>query len=141
MGGEQAIGAAGVDQRIRAVVAEGAMKRTAADMEWLVDAYGWRGAVTLAAQRAQTGVADLLSPASPPPALREAAAAAAPRPMLLITAGERPDERLAAESIKAAAPDSVQVWDVPGATHTGGLRADPSGWSERVLGFLVAVTR
>ncbi|WP_193315459.1 alpha/beta hydrolase [Nostocoides sp. F2B08] len=141
MGGEEAIGAAGADHRIRAVVAEGAMKRTAADMEWLVDAYGWRGSVTLGIQRVQTAVADLLSPASPPPPLREAASAAAPRPILLITAGERPDEGLAAESIRAASPDSVEVWEVPGATHTAGLRTDPSGWTERVIGFLTEATR
>ncbi|MGA8047469.1 MAG: alpha/beta fold hydrolase [Dermatophilaceae bacterium] len=140
MGGEEAIGAAGVDPRIRAVVAEGAMKRTAADMGWLADAYGWRGSVTLGVQRLQTSVADLLSPASPPPPLRDAAAGAAPRPLLLITAGERPDERRAAESIRAAAPDSVEIWEVPGATHTAGLRTDPDGWSERVVGFLAIAT-
>ena len=140
MGGEEAIGAAGADPRIRAVVAEGAMKRTAADMDWLVDAYGWRGSVTLAVQRLQTSVADLLSPASPPPPLRDAAAAAVPRPFLLITAGERPDERLAAEAISAAAPDSVEIWEVPGASHTAGLRTDPDGWTERVVDFLAAAT-
>lgn len=140
MGGEEAIGAAGVDPRIRAVVAEGVMKRTAADMQWLVDAYGWRGSVTIVVQRLQTSVADLLSPASPPPPLRTAADAAAPRPLLLITAGERPDERRAAESIQAAAPDTVEVWEVPGATHTAALRADPDGWSERVVSFLAAAT-
>ena len=140
MGGEEAIGAAGVDPRIRAVVAEGVMKRTAADLDWLDEAYGWRGSLTQGVQRLQTVIADLLSAAEPPPPLRDAAAAASPRPILLITAGERPDESRAAEAIRAAAPDSVDVWVVPDAPHTAGLATDPQGWRDRVLGFLGAAT-
>ena len=40
MGGEEAIGAAAADARIRAVVAEGATNRVAADKAWLSDQYG-----------------------------------------------------------------------------------------------------
>ena len=42
MGGEEAIGAAGVDRRVRAVVAEGATNRVFGDKGWLVR-YGLRG--------------------------------------------------------------------------------------------------
>ena len=45
MGGEEAIGAAAADDRISAVVAEGATGRVAADKAWLNEAYGWRGRV------------------------------------------------------------------------------------------------
>jgi pimeloyl-ACP methyl ester carboxylesterase len=140
MGGEEAIGAAGVDPRIRAVVAEGVTGRSGADLDWLVGAYGWRGHVTQGVHRIQTAIVDLLGPASPPPTLREAAAAAAPRPILIVTAGERPDEALAAESIRSATPGSVEVWEVPGATHTAGLSTDPDGWRDRVVGFLGEAT-
>lgn len=136
MGGEQAIGAAGVDPRIRAVVAEGVTGRSAADLRWLADAYGWRGSFTIVVHQVQTAVADLLSPASPPPPLRQAVAAASPRPVLLVVAGERPDEEHAAEDLQSAAPGSVELWVVPGAVHTAGLGTDPAGWSERVLRFL-----
>lgn len=140
MGGEQAIGAAGVDPRIRAVVAEGVTGRSAADLCWLSDAYGWRGSFTRWVREGQTALADALSPAGPPPPLPGAAAAASPRPMLLIVAGDRPDELHAATAIQAAAPDSVEIWVVPGAGHTAGLRTDPAGWTERVLGFLADAT-
>lgn len=43
MGGEQAIGAAAADRRLRGVVAEGATGRTADDRAWLPAAYGFRG--------------------------------------------------------------------------------------------------
>jgi hypothetical protein len=77
--------------------------------------------------------ADLLSPASPPMPLRDAVAAIAPRPVLLITAGDVPDERTFAERYRAAAPASTQVWEVEGAGHTGGLATDPDGWRARVI--------
>lgn len=100
MGGEQAVGAAGVDPRVRAVVAEGVTGRGADDLRWLTDAYGWRGSVTLGLHQVQTTVADLLSPATPPPPLREAVAAAAPRPVLLVVAGQAPDESHAAPTCR-----------------------------------------
>ena len=136
MGGEQAVGAAGADPRIRAVVAEGVTGRSAADLDWLVDAYGWRGTVTQTVHRLQTAIADVLSPAGPPPPLREAVSSGAPRPVLLIVAGERADELHAATALEDASPESVEIWVVDGAGHTAGLRTDPDGWRERVLGFL-----
>lgn len=140
MGGEQAIGAAGADERIRGVVAEGVTARTADDLHWLSEVYGWRGAVTEALQHARTTVADVLSPANQPRPLRQAAAAAAPRPVLLIAAGEVPDEQHAAADIRAAAPGNVTVWTVPGAEHVAGLRTDPQTWTAQVLDFLDDVT-
>lgn len=140
MGGEQAVGAAGVDDRVRAVVAEGVTARSVADLDWLSEVYGWRGALTEGVHAAQTVIADLLSPADRPPALREAVAAAAPRPLLLVVAGRVPDEQHAAEDLRSASPGTVRTWVVPGAGHTGALRTDPAGWSEHVVGFLDAAT-
>lgn len=136
MGGEQAVGAAGADERVRAVVAEGVTGRGAADLHWLSDVYGWRGSLTEALHRATTAVADVLSPATPPPSLRSAAAVAAPRPILLVVGGTVVDEQHAAADIQRASPGNVTVWTVPGAGHIGGLPTDPAAWTERVLGFL-----
>ena len=138
MGGEEALGAAASDRRIAAVIAEGATARTAADKEWLADAYGLSGRLQHLLDLATYGLADLLSPASPPRTLVSAARSIAPRPVLLVTAGSVPDERRAAERLVAAAPSTTQLWDVPGAGHTGALRADPSGWESRVVAFLEA---
>lgn len=139
MGGEQALGAAAHDRRAACVVAEGATGRTGDDLEWLSDAYGWRGAFTEAWRGWLTyRLTDLLSPAETPVSLRDAVALTAPRPVLLLTAGTVPDERRAAAWIRSAAPGSVSTWEVPDAGHTGGLATAPRAWTRHVVGFLDA---
>lgn len=136
MGGEQAIGAAAADPRLRAVVAEGATGRTADDKAWMTGTYGFNGWVQQRMDDLTYWFADLLTPAGPPIRLRDAAAAMAPRPLLLIAAGELADEGLAADYIRSASPATVRVWIVPGAGHTEGLTAAGAEWESTVLGFL-----
>jgi uncharacterized protein len=134
MGGEEAIGIA-ADARVRAVVAEGATARTAADKAWLSAAYGWRGWLQEQVEKVQFGITDLLTDASPPPTLRSAVARSATTPFLLITAGQVTDERYAADFIRSVAPGRVAVWTVDGAAHTGGLDTAPGEWEARVVSF------
>lgn len=136
MGGEESLGALGADDRIAAVVAEGATARTAADKAWLDDVYGVRGRLQLGIERVQYALTDLLTDASPPRALADAVAAEPRRPVLLITAGDVPDEGHAAAHLRDAAPATVEIWTVDDAGHTGGLAADPEGWERTVIGFL-----
>ena len=136
MGGEEAIGAAAADSRIRAVVAEGATARSAADKAWLSDAYGWRGWVQEQLERVQDQVTGYLSTASPPTALRDSVADASDAHFLLITAGNVDDEGRAAQHIRAAAEDRVTVWTIEGVGHTGGYEADGEEWQRRVVEFL-----
>ena len=84
---------------------------------------------------AQYRLTDQLTNASRPPALADAIAAAAPRPVLLIAAGTLGDETHAAEHLAEAAPGSVTTWTVPGAGHTEGLDVAPAAWRRRVVGF------
>jgi dipeptidyl aminopeptidase/acylaminoacyl peptidase len=141
MGGEEAIGAAGADPRVRVVVAEGATHRVAADKAYLSE-YGLRGDLQRMIDRGTYAVAGLLSAAPEPPPLRESVAATqadgTPTPILLITAEEVETELLAAQLLDRAAPDAVEIWTVPGAGHTGGLRTQPDEWGRRVLAFLDA---
>jgi pimeloyl-ACP methyl ester carboxylesterase len=136
LGGEEAIGAAAADPRIRAVVAEGATGRTAADLAWLSDRYGARGWIQERINDLTYGVTDLLTDARPPRDLRGAAAAAAPRPILLITAGSVADESYAGQHIRAGAPSTVDLWTLPGSGHTGALATDPVQWERHVVTFL-----
>ena len=136
MGGEEAIGAAATDDRIRAVVAEGATNRVAGDKAWLSEQYGWRGAVQEGLERFLYGVTDLLTSAHPPLTLHAAVAEAAPRPVLLIAGGDRPDEGFAGRFIAKGSPDTVQLWVVPDAGHTAGLSTHPDAWQRRVTAFL-----
>jgi len=136
MGGEEALGAA-PDPRVRAVVAEGATARQAADKDWLSEVHGWRGAVQERIEQLQYGLTGLLTDAPRPAVLRDAAAEAAV-PVLLIAAGQVEDEANAAAWIAAGAPEHVETWIVDGAGHTDGLRAAPEEWERRVNGFLDA---
>jgi uncharacterized protein len=136
MGGEEAVGAAAADARIRAVVAEGVTARQAADEAWLSDVYGWRGWLQEQVEKVQDGVTDYLTEASPPIALRSAAANAPGTRFLLITAGNVDDESRAAAYIQAGASERVAVWKVEGADHTGGYDKQPDDWEQRVVEFL-----
>lgn len=138
MGGEQAIGAAGVDDRVAAVVAEGATNRTADDKGFLA-AYGARGEVQQWVDHLTYGVVDLLTDAPAPDSLRHAVAAASgrsdPTAFLLVAGGEVETEPLAADYIRGDSAH-VEVWTVPDAGHTRGLRTAPEDWERRVVGFL-----
>jgi pimeloyl-ACP methyl ester carboxylesterase len=136
MGGEETIGVAAADARVRAVVAEGATGRTAPDKAWLSDVYGWRGWLQEQVEKIQFGVTDLLTEASPPTPLRSAVGDAAGTPFLLITASAVTDEGDAARYLRTAAPERVTVWTVEGASHTGGLETAPVEWEARVVSFL-----
>jgi dienelactone hydrolase len=136
MGGEEAIGAAGDDPRIAAVVAEGATGRTAADKEWLADQYGAAGVAQGLLDRVTYGFIDALTPISPPPPLTRSVAAAGTTTILLIAAGNVPDEGFVAERLRAVAPDRLQVWVVPASDHVSALATAPDEWRERVVGFL-----
>ncbi len=90
----------------------------------------------MALEWAQYSLADLLTDASKPISLSDAACAAAPRPILMITAGEVEDELHAANYFKQHSPESVTIWTVPGAGHTQGLSIAPAEWEHTVTGFL-----
>lgn len=136
MGGEEAIGAMAGDPRVRAVVAEGATNRVLGDWDWLSDSYGLRGYLQRGVFWLTYTLTDALTAAHPPLTLRAAVARAAPRPVLLIAAGNEADEANADRDIQQASPNTVQLWIVPGANHIGGLSTAPTEWEQRVTAFL-----
>jgi uncharacterized protein len=136
MGGEEAIGAAANDGRIRAVVAEGATNRVSADRAWLSDEYGWRGVVQDGVEWLLYSAADLLTAAEPPRSLRDAVSSIEPRPVLLIAGGDVAEEGHASRYVQAASPDTVDVWVVADTGHTAGLDTHPAEWEARVTTFL-----
>jgi pimeloyl-ACP methyl ester carboxylesterase len=136
MGGEEAIGASANDPHVRAVVAEGATARSAADEAWLSDEYGVRGAFQEQVEKVQDLVTDLLTSASVPISIREAVATSGEVRYLLIAAETVAEEQSAADHVASAAPDRVAVWVVPEAGHTAGLAVAPDEWEQRVITFL-----
>jgi pimeloyl-ACP methyl ester carboxylesterase len=136
MGGEEAVGATAENTTIGAVVAEGATGRSAADKGWLSDEYGWRGVFQEQFEKVQNWVTEYLTESSAPVALRSAVESSDETRFFLITAGDLPDERYAAEFIASGAPDRVDVWEVEGSGHTDGLATDPNRWETQVVQFL-----
>ena len=139
MGGEEAIGAAGADERVAAVVAEGATNRVAADKGYLAS-YGTRGHVQQGIDHVTSWLTGLLTEAPRPTSLQQSVARATtrsePAAFLLITAGDVPDEALAADYVRGSSADRIRAWTVPGAGHTQGLSTAPAEWEQRVIGFL-----
>jgi dienelactone hydrolase len=136
MGGEEAIGASASNPRVRAVVAEGATARTAADESWLSDEFGVRGLVQEQLERLQDVVTDALTSASVPTSMHHAIETSGATRYLVITAGEVAEEGHAASYLAAAAPQRVEIWSVAGSAHTAGLRTEPGAWEDRVITFL-----
>jgi pimeloyl-ACP methyl ester carboxylesterase len=134
MGAEEAIGATAVQPRIRAVVAEGATHRTAQDKAGYLPG-GLPGALQRGLDRLTYGTAALLSDAPYPRSLHNAIAVAHATEFLLIAAGNVADEPTAAAYLRGAAPDRVQIWTVPEASHVHALAQAPAEWTARVTGF------
>jgi pimeloyl-ACP methyl ester carboxylesterase len=130
MGGEEALGAAAADDRIRAVVAEGATGRVGGDA-----GQGHAGFVERTMGWIQDQVADVLTDAERPGTLHDAVAAVAPRPILLI-AGNRGEEIRTNRYLRDAAPGSVDLWVLSDTDHTKGLETHPKEWTRRVTEFL-----
>jgi hypothetical protein len=135
-GGEEAIGSLAADDRIRAVVAEGATARTSTDKSWLSEEFGVRGWFQEQLEWLQYSLVDVLTAAPTPRSLASSVVDAQPRQVLMITAGEVTDEERAARHIRSASPSTVQIWTVPGASHTGGLSTEPAAWQRTALAFL-----
>jgi fermentation-respiration switch protein FrsA (DUF1100 family) len=136
VGGEQMIEAAAGDEDLRAVVSEGAGWRSARE------SFARQGpsAAELALQYPHdlvlTAAVWLLSGEPPPPSLERVAAEVSPRAVFLIYAehGQGGEDLLSVPYYEAAG-EPKELWKVPGAGHTGGLRAQPAEYERRVVAF------
>ena len=74
---------------------------------------------------------------TPPPPLVERIGQIAPRPVFLIYADPGDGgEKERQPGYYAAAGEPKQLWKVPGASHTGGIDAQPAEFERRVIAFL-----
>jgi hypothetical protein len=71
---------------------------------------------------------------SPPPALRDLVRGISPRALLIYAGKGQGGEDLNPEYYAAAA-EPTQLWEIPEAGHTGGLRARPDEYERRVIAF------
>ncbi|PKN94735.1 MAG: hypothetical protein CVU44_02690 [Chloroflexi bacterium HGW-Chloroflexi-6] len=132
-GAEIAIGAGAQFDEIGAVIADGAYYADIRDTwppyaefkDWL----GWPVyPLFLTFMEWRSG-------ASAPMSLTEAVAQIAPRPLLLIAAGENGYEQWRAERYYRAALQPKEYWVVEGADHCGGPAAQPEAYETHIVSF------
>ena len=133
VGGEILLEAAAQSDAFAAVVSEGAGLRIGEGADLM------KGIERLATPSftVLTLATTLFSNHAPPPPLAERIGQIAPRPVFLIYA----DPGMGGEAERqpgyyAAAREPKQMWKVPGASHTGGIDAQPAEFERRVIGFL-----
>jgi pimeloyl-ACP methyl ester carboxylesterase len=131
LGAEVLIEAAARERRLRAVVADGPARpmdaRRASDPALPERAVG---AVSLQMVRGISGMRQS-------PSLIGIMPRVAPRPVLLIAAGVgAPDEIPTNRLYRDAGGPETQLWELPDAGHTGGLRTHPDAYEQRTTSFL-----
>ena len=131
IGGEILLETAAKSAAIDAVVSEGAGERVGE-----VDASGPTRLLTDPAMALMTGATTVFGNTGPQPPIVDRIGLIAPRPVFLIYAvpgigGEDNRQPL----YYAAAGEPKEIWQVPGAAHTGGFDAQPAEYERRVVAF------
>ena len=126
LGGEVLLEGASHDGRLAAVISDGAARPQDADR---VEHAPLNTGVALTMIRGISGM-------RPAPSLVDVVPEIAPRPVLLIGSGGRGEEIPVTRMYAQAAGSNAHVYEIPEADHTGGLRARPAEYEQRVIGFL-----
>jgi pimeloyl-ACP methyl ester carboxylesterase len=130
LGGEVLLEGASHDGRLAALVSDGSARPQDADR---VEPAPPGTGIAMAMVRGISGM-------RPAPSLLDVLPEIGRRPVLLIASGaevEIPVNRMYARATGPAA----QVYEIPEAGHTGGLRARPAEYEQRVIGFLDGALR
>jgi hypothetical protein len=133
VGGEMMLETAAEDERLRAVVSEGAGVRSLAEH--------WDDPGPAAAQRpfsdwvVQTLALTVLANRAPPPGLSGLVEDIAPRPLLLIRGLDGQQQEVLNRVYYDAAREPKTLWEVSGAGHTAALSAQPREYERRVASF------
>jgi uncharacterized protein len=132
VGGEMLLHEAAQNEGLRAVVSEGAGWRSV--REHMVDTgiSKWAQMPVMMALTASTAV---FTNQMPPPSVEQLVGKISPRPVLLIhaTAGQAGEHLNPA--YLAAAGANASIWEITDGGHIGGLRARPSEYEQRIIGF------
>jgi uncharacterized protein len=123
LGGEVLLEAAAHDARLRAVISDGATRPEDAGMELTT--------------RIVRGMVRGISGTRPAPPLD----GAMPHSPVLLIASGAPEEIPVNRRYAADAGPRAELWEIPEAGHTGGLRARPGEYEARVVRFLARAVR
>jgi dienelactone hydrolase len=132
VGGELMLQTAAETDALKAVISEGAGIRSAREAllgrepSQLLGLPQWLSI---------TGATTVFSNHAPPPSLKELVGNIAPRPVFLIYAGHgQGGEELSVDYYEAAGEPKT-LWEIPEASHTGGIEARPEEYEQRVIAF------
>jgi len=136
VGGELMLQAAAADDRLAAVVTEGAGTRSLAEE---LDEYdGAEQALALPLLVVKTAAVAIFSNSAPPPKLTDEIPSISPRPSLFIWASTLSQtERMNPRYHALAGPHS-SIWELDDAPHVRALDTRPDEYEERVIGFFDA---
>ena len=132
VGGEVLLEAAAGNPGLLAVVSDGAGERSI--RESLIR--GAAAALVLPLQAVETVAVAALSGDLPPPGLQDVVPRIAPRPVLLVFAGRGGGGEELNRTYGSRAGVGTELWEIPEAEHTGGIRARPAAYERRVVSFL-----
>ena len=136
VGGELLLQAAAEDDRLAAVVSEGAGTRSLP--EELEEYDGLQLATALPFITVKTAAVAVFSNGTPPPKLTDLVPEIAPRPTLFIWASKLSGvERMNPTYHRLAGPSS-SIWELDDARHIKGLATHPEQYESRVIGFFDA---
>jgi dienelactone hydrolase len=135
VGGEMLLQTAAESNDFKAVVSEGAGARSY--RENLEKPRTLNSLSELPASFVFTAGTALFSNHVPPPSLKDLSARIAPRSVFFIYAlhGTGGEEKQLNPEYYAAAGEPKQIWEIPEASHTGGIKARPREYERRVVGF------
>ena len=133
VGGELLLQTAAHSRALRAVVSEGAGKRSMAEqLDWpgIPRWQRW-----LSPSLVETGAMAVLANTGPPERLTRLVPRIAPRPVLLIRATRGNGDEILNRAYFSAARAPKALWEVPSGGHVGALAAQPAEYERRVVGF------
>ena len=130
LGAEVLIEAASREPRLKAVVADGATRPQDAQSAHEASLLE-RARLSLMLQSIR-GVSGMRTSTSLNPMIEKIA----PRPVLLVATGGLPQELAANRTYRRRGGPSTQLYELPEADHTGGLRARPEEYERRTTAFL-----
>ena len=132
VGGEMLLETAAHDRALRAVVSEGAGRRSLLEQRHMHGVARWQLAPQMAVLTAATAVA---ADDAPPPDLAALVSRIAPRPVLLVHARHGLVDEVLNREYYARAGEPKAIWEVARGGHTGALAAEPREYERRIVGF------
>jgi uncharacterized protein len=133
VGGEMLLQTAAESEGLRAVVSDGAGARSLREDLARPGSAKWLEIPSSAVITAGTA---LFSNHWVPPNLEDLVSRIAPRPVLFIYGEhDQPNVIELTPAYYAAAGEPKRLWEVPGASHTGGIEARPKEYERRVVAF------